>query len=77
MLVPTTWLWNSGARYRTSEVSTSDSTWLVAGALTARQYYQEDPQITRLATEIYERTDYRWMLNQRTLSFSPMAGRPK
>src|ERR1700693_1464520 len=28
----------SGARYRTSEISTSDSTWLVAGALTARQY---------------------------------------
>src|SRR5215470_5752766 len=54
----------SGARYRTSEVSTSDSTWLVAGALTARQYFQEDPQITRFATAIYERVDYRWMLNQ-------------
>ena len=54
----------SGARYRTSEVSTSDSTWLAAGALTARQYFQEDPQIVRLATTIYERVDYRWMLNQ-------------
>lgn len=54
----------SGARYRTSEVSTSDSTWLVAGALTARQYFQEDSQIAELATTIYERVDYRWMLNQ-------------
>ena len=54
----------SGARYRTSEVSTSDSTWLVAGALTARQYFHEDPQIAHFATGIYERVDYRWMLNQ-------------
>jgi len=53
----------SGARYRTSEVSTSDSTWLAAGALTARQYFQEDRRIVRLATTIYERVDYRWMLN--------------
>ena len=54
----------SGERYRTSEASTSDSTWLIAGALTARQYFHEDPQIVRLATTIYERVDYRWMLNQ-------------
>ena len=54
----------SGERHRASEVSTSDSTWLVAGALTARQYFREDPQITRFATRIYERADYRWMLNQ-------------
>src|SRR5207244_1681822 len=44
-----------------SEVSTSDSTWLVAGALTARQYFKEDEEIRRLATLIYERVDYRWM----------------
>ena len=54
----------SGARYRSSEVSTSDSTWLLAGALTARQYFQEDRQIAGLATTIYERVDYPWMLNQ-------------
>ena len=54
----------SGQRYRDSEVSTSDSTWLVAGALTARQYFREDREIARLATKIYERVDYRWMLNQ-------------
>lgn len=44
----------SGARYASSEVSTSDSTWLVAGALTARQYFREDPRIARLAAAIYE-----------------------
>jgi hypothetical protein len=54
----------SGARYGASEVSTSDSTWLVAGALTAGQYFKEDPKIARLAAAIYERVDYRWMLNQ-------------
>ena len=46
-----------------SEVSTSDSTWLVAGALTARQYFKEDPAIAKLATDIYSRVDYRWMRN--------------
>lgn len=53
----------SGERHTKSEVSTSDSTWLVAGALTARQYFREDAQIGELATKIYDRVDYRWMLN--------------
>jgi hypothetical protein len=53
----------TGERFRTSEVSTSDSTWLSAGALTSRQYFREDAEIARLATAIYERVDYRWMLN--------------
>lgn len=53
----------TGERQWNSEVSTSDSTWLVAGALTARQYFDDDPLIGRLATAIYERVDYRWMLN--------------
>ena len=54
----------TGERYRNCEISKSDSTWLVAGALTARQYFREDAQIARFATTIYERVDYRWMLNQ-------------
>ncbi len=53
----------SGERHTNSEVSTSDSTWLVAGALTARQYFREDAEIVGLATKIYDRVDYRWMLN--------------
>lgn len=52
-----------------SEVSVSDSTWLVAGALTVRQYFQEDPEIARLAQLIYERVDYAWMCHgRRTLA---------
>jgi hypothetical protein len=46
-----------------SEVSVSDSTWLVLGALTARQYFHDDLEIGKLASKIYERVDYRWMRN--------------
>src|SRR5271157_2231156 len=46
-----------------SEVSVSDSTWLVAGALTAAQYFLEEPEMARLAKKIYERVDYAWMRN--------------
>jgi hypothetical protein len=53
----------NGERRPKSEVSTSDSTWLVAGSLTARQYFKEDTEIARLALKIYDRVDYRWMLN--------------
>jgi hypothetical protein len=45
------------------EVSVSDSTWLVAGALTAAQYFREEPEMARLAKKIYERVDYAWMRN--------------
>ena len=51
----------TGARWKLSEMSTSDSTWLVAGALTARAFFHEDAEIYRLATGIYARTDYPWM----------------
>jgi hypothetical protein len=46
-----------------SEISVSDSTWLYAGALTAAQYFREDPEIARLARKIWERVDYGWMRN--------------
>jgi hypothetical protein len=44
-----------------SEISVSDSTWLYAGALTAAQYFREEPEMARLAHKIYERVDYAWM----------------
>ncbi|MGD1089154.1 MAG: glucoamylase family protein [Verrucomicrobiota bacterium] len=53
----------TGERNPQSEMSTSDATWLSAGALTVRQYFQEDEEIRRLATLIYERMDYAWMCN--------------
>ena len=53
----------TGERNGTSEVSVSDSTWLFAGALTAKQYFHEDTEIGRLAMKIYQRVDYDWIRN--------------
>jgi hypothetical protein len=54
---------NTGERRWRSEVSSIDTALLVAGALTARQYFREDSEIGTLATKIYERIDFPWMLN--------------
>jgi hypothetical protein len=53
----------TGARRWNSEVSSIDTALLLAGVLTARQKFRSDPEIVRLATNIYERTDFKWMLN--------------
>jgi hypothetical protein len=53
----------TGERNGTSEVSVSDDTWLFAGALTAKQYFHEDPEIARLTMKIYQRVDYDWIRN--------------
>ena len=53
----------TGERRWTSEVSSIDTALLLAGVLTARQYFRDDPEIRKLATKIYERVDFRWMLN--------------
>jgi len=53
----------TGERRWQSEVSSIDTALLLAGVLTARQYFGNDPEIRRLATEIYERVDFHWMLN--------------
>ncbi|MDP9267099.1 MAG: hypothetical protein M3P27_02085 [Acidobacteriota bacterium] len=54
---------NTGQRSGTSEVSPIDSSILLCGVLTARQFYAQDPQIAGLATQIYNRVDFPWMLN--------------
>ena len=53
----------TGERRWNSEISSIDTALLLAGVLTARQYFRNDTQIYRLATSIYERVDFRWMLN--------------
>jgi hypothetical protein len=53
----------TGERKWNSEVSSIDTALLLAGVLTARQYYKDEPEIDRLATKIYDRVDFRWMLN--------------
>ncbi len=54
----------SGERRWNSEVSSIDSALLLGGVLTARQYFQDDSEMVRLATEIYQRVDFPWMLNE-------------
>jgi len=54
---------STGERRWKSEVSSIDTALLIAGALTARQYFHDDAEIVRLATKIYERIDFPWMLN--------------
>lgn len=52
----------SGARRWQSEYSSIDTALLLGGVLTARGYYRGDQEIVRLATKIYERVDFHWML---------------
>jgi len=54
---------DTGERKLRSEVSSIDTALLVAGMLTARQYFRHDPEIVRLAELIYRRLDFHWMLN--------------
>lgn len=53
---------NTGNRWEKSELSSIDSSLLLCGVLTARQYFA-DQEIKDLATQIYERVDWPWMLN--------------
>jgi hypothetical protein len=53
----------TGERRWNSEVSSIDTALLLGGVLTVRQCFPNDPEITRLATKIYNRVDFRWMLN--------------
>lgn len=45
-----------------SELSSIDTTLLLAGILTCRSYFR-DPEIQDLATKIYNRVDWPWMLD--------------
>jgi hypothetical protein len=53
----------SGERRWQSEVSSIDTALLLAGVLTVRQCFRDDKEIVGLATKIYNRVDFRWMLN--------------
>ena len=52
----------TGQRRRKCEVSSIDTSILLCGVLTARQHFA-DQEIQDLATNIYERVDWPWMLN--------------
>ncbi len=53
---------STGARRWQSEFSSIDTALLLGGVLTARQCFRDDKEIVRLATKIYERVDFQWML---------------
>jgi len=53
----------TGARQWKCELSSIDTALLMAGVLTAREYFGENPEIGKLAESIYEAIDFRWMLN--------------
>jgi hypothetical protein len=54
---------STGERKWDSETSSIDTGFLLAGALTAAQYFSSDSEIPKLAAEIYDRVDFQWMLN--------------
>lgn len=58
---------NSGRRVWQSELSTIDTTFLIAGALAAAVYFDGDSdaerEIRRLADALYRRVDWHWALN--------------
>ncbi|MBY5866734.1 glucoamylase family protein [Rhizobium leguminosarum] len=60
---------DTGHRAWNSELSTIDTALLVAGILTAAQYFnreddETETEIRQFATFIYERVDWRWALNK-------------
>lgn len=53
---------NTGERQWKCEISSIDTSLLLCGVLTARQHFS-DAEVNDLATKIYERVDWTWMLN--------------
>lgn len=67
---------NTAERATGSELSSIDTAILLCGVLSAREYFQ-DQQIASLATQIYERVEWPWMLNGGTtfsMGWSPESG---
>lgn len=67
---------DTGARVWNCEVSDIDTCLFLCGALTCRAHF-EDKQIRDLATQLYERVDWPWMLNggkTLTMGWKPESG---
>jgi hypothetical protein len=54
---------DTGERISQNEVSSIDTSLLLCGILTARAHFSDDAEIQHLATAIYNRVDWPWMLN--------------
>ncbi len=67
---------DTGERYGKSELSPIDTALFLAGALFAAEYF-DHPEIRNLASKLYERVDFEWMLNKGktlALAWSPETG---
>lgn len=53
----------TGQRRLNSEISSVDSSLLLAGVLTVQGYFSSDREIRQLAKQIFDRVDFVWMLN--------------
>lgn len=53
----------TGALFGDSEISSIDTALLLCGVLTARAHFSSENEIATLATKIYERVEWPWMLN--------------
>jgi len=60
----------TGQRRWTCEVSSIDTALLLAGILTVRQYFIDDPEVVELSTLIYNRVDFPWMMDGSKMYFS-------
>ncbi len=66
----------TGKRVWNCELSSIDTALLLCGVLTCRQYF-DDPEIRRLAQEVYERVDWPWMTDHQstlTMGWKPESG---
>ncbi len=66
----------TGERAWNCELSTIDTALLLAGVLTAQQYFAADTEIFRLAQQIYERVNFGWMLDAKS-GYLRMAWKPE
>jgi hypothetical protein len=56
---------DTGERVWDSEVSSVDTAWLLAGVLTVQEYFKER-EIKTLCRQIFERVDWKWMMDEKT-----------
>jgi hypothetical protein len=58
---------HSGERYKDVELSTVDTAWLIAGILSAMEYFdadsEQEKQIRSLSDSLYRRVEWDWFLN--------------
>jgi hypothetical protein len=69
--------WSNGQRVWNCELSSMDTSLLLCGVLTARQYFASDAEIVDLATRLYNNVNWPWMQNGQatlTMGWKPESG---